>query len=531
MRFDSILILIILFSSFLLKAEPVEFKSKISNVTVYRSGVRITRDAKIKVPAGQTEIIFSNLTTQINTHSLQAHVPEGIDLVTVHYRTNFLKNIELPEKAKKINEEIAALKLDLDWSNRQYAVYTQEEKILTPKQIELNSHDKGISVQDLKDYTAYFRDRSLEIKKKLFDLSNEVRVLNTKINTLQQELNAMQSKKNQKTGEVIFLVQSNIARECDISFSYISNQAGWSPIYDLKAKDTQSPLALNLKANVYQSTGIEWKQVKMSISTGNPLLGNDRPILRPHYITFAPVYAAITRQSTMNMALEMVEDNDLSNKDTKNEMAPENLIVDTEITREYNINTRQTVPSSGLKRLVHLQHYDLDAKYKYHCVPKLDLGAFLLAEVSDWGKYNLLPGMANIFFQNTYIGQSQINSNVTSDHLLLSLGRDESIKVRRERTNYIGKKKFFGNNLIQNVEYTISVKNTKNKKVNIEILDQIPIAQHEDIKIELKETSKATFNEAIGGLKWELELSPRESKTLVFGYTQKSPRDKPLALR
>lgn len=532
MKLKSILIIITFFSTFFAKAESVEFESNISNVTVYRSGVRITRDAQINIPVGQTEIIFSNLTTQINTHSLQAYAPEGVDLVTIHYKTKTLKDIDLSEREKKINEELAKLKIDRDWINMQFSVYTEEGKILTAKPLELNPQEKGISVQDLKDYTAYYRSRSLEIKKKLFDLGNETKDLNTQVAVLQKELNEMQAQKNKQTGEVVFVVQSNVSRQCNISFSYISNQAGWVPIYDLKAKDTQSPIALNLKANVYQNTGIDWQQVKMSVSTGNPLLGNDRPILRPKYITFATANRVLALGSTTNMAYEMKkiekDEDDLS----ESMMDVENTISDTETTREYNIHSRQTVPSSSLKRLVQLKQYDIEADYKYHCVPKMDGGVFLLAEVANWGKYNLLPGTANLFFQNTYIGQSQINSNVTADKILLSLGRDESIKVQRKRTNYLGKKKkFFGNNLVQNIEYTITVKNTKNKKINIEILDQIPIAQHEEIKIELKESSKATFHKDTGGLKWELVLSPNENKELVFGYTQKSPRDKPLALR
>lgn len=514
-------------------SEPVDFDSQISNVMVYRSGVRITRDAQINIPAGQTEIVFSNLTTQINTHSLQAYVPDGVDLVTVHYKTNFLKNLELPQRAKDINTEMESLALALDWNKKQYSVYVAEEKILTAKPVELNAGDKGISVEDLMTYTAYYRQRALEIKKLLFDLGQESTKLKTRLATLKKELNEMQTKKNQKTGEVTFLVQSAVARQCDISFSYISNQAGWVPVYDLKAKDVQSQIALNLKANVYQNTGVDWKDVKLSVSTGNPLLGNDRPILRPNYITFAPIAVFDKKESlaTQNMAYKMKRKDDELAGIEQPMISGENSINDTETTREYIINQFQTVPSSGLKRLVQLHRYDLDAKFKYHAVPKINHGVFLLAEIANWGKYNLLPGTANIFFQNTYIGQSQINSTVTADTLLLSLGRDESIKIQRERTNYFEESKFLGSNEIRNIEYTISVKNTKGTKINIEILDQIPISQHEDIKIELGNSTNAVFSETLGGLKWDFELLPGSSKKLVFDYIQKSPKNASVALR
>ncbi len=531
-----IVILLACFITLYVDAAPLTFDSEISEVTVYRSGVRITRDAQINIPAGQSEVLFSNLATQINTHSLQVQVPEGVELVLAQYKTNFLKNAELPEKIKNINSEIATLQEELDWNNKQVQVYTKEEQLLVHKQVELSSFEKGLSVEDLKKYTDFYRERSLDISKKLFDFTNKNQGLQAKLTALRSELKEVQAQKNQKTGEVTFVIQSDIPRQCKLTFSFISNQAGWEPIYDLKAVDTDTPMELNLKANIYQNTGHDWENVKMSVSTGNPLASNDRPILSPQYITFGSVHkfrgqtnsgASNIYYNTMN---QMNDSAELKNGEYKESTQPAQ-ISETEITREYIIDRRQSIPSSGLKRLVQLQQYDIEAEYKYHAVPKLDGGVFLLAQVPNWGKYNLLPGTANIFFQNTYIGQSQINSNVSSKDILLSLGRDESIKIERERTNYMEETTFLGGNEIKNIEYTITVKNTKSKNVYIEVLDQIPIAQHEDIKIELEQSSKAKFDEKTGGLKWNVELSPGASKELVFKYSQKSPRNKPLAIK
>ncbi len=529
MKLKFVLILSLCLSTFWASAEVAPFKSKIAEVTVYQSGARITRTANINIPAGQTELVFSGLTTRVNPHSLQAQVPEGLDLLMVHYKTNFLVNAVLPEQVKKLNEEVESLQKELDWNKRQIAIYTQESKLLTPKSIELSSHDKGISVQDLKDFTSYYRDRSLEIQRKLFELTEEGKTLADRIRAIENELGALHNNKGQETGEVVFSVQSKVARRCEISFSYISNQAGWTSVYDLKAKDIESPLALMLKASVFQNTGVVWDQVKLSISTGNPLVNNDRPILRPRYVTFVAIaYNAPQVESYTNTRYEMAK---RENAQADQYVAPtENVTTVTGIVKEYQVNIPQTIPSSGLKRLVQLKQYDIEAEYKYHCVPKLDQGVYLLAEVANLGQYNLLPGVANIFFKNMYIGQSTINTNVANKKMLLSLGRDEAIKVQRERTNFLEEKKFLGANEIQNIEYTMTIINSKNKKIDLEVLDQVPIAQHEDIKIELKKTSNASFDEITGGLKWDIEMSPGKSKKIVFSYTLKSPRNKPIAI-
>jgi len=551
-----VLCFLVLFSATLFAAEPIETDSEIKDVMVYRTGARITRTAPITIPAGQSEVVLTGLTTQCNAHSLQVTMADGIDLISANYRMNFLQNTVIPQELVRFNEEIAALELEVDWLNQQIQVYTSEEQIMTQKQIKLTSDNKGISIADLKEYTAFYRDRTLEIKKSIIDLNTEKKTKQTRISDLRNQVRSLQADKNKKTGEVVLVVQADSPQSCEIDFSYISSQAGWEPIYDLKAKDASSPMDLNLKANIHQSTGVAWDNIQLAVSSGNPFLGNDRPILNPRYISFAPKYITIPEGYNQSGQLDGVnmrqnafrsndylaykkekaydkDDSEYLEEMTADALAKPKLadISDTEITREYNITLKQSIPSNGQRHLVALQNYEIETDYVHHSVPKLDRGAFLIAEVSNWGQYNLLPGTANIFFQNTYIGQSQINSNVTSNKILFSLGRDESIKIKRSKTENLEESSLLGFKTIKNYEYSITVKNTKSKSVSIEVLDQIPISQHEDIVIDLVKTSDADYKEKLGSLMWKLDLAPGESRELVFSYTQKTPSDQSVVIR
>ncbi|MBK8672310.1 MAG: hypothetical protein IPN93_04755, partial [Bacteroidetes bacterium] len=78
---------------------------------------------------------------------------------------------------------------------------------------------------------------------------------------------------------------------------------------------------------------------------------------------------------------------------------------------EYDIETLQDIESDGKEHIIGVQEITLPAIYNYHSVPKLDCGAFLLARITDWGKYNLLAGEATIFFDDMYIGKSYLNPN------------------------------------------------------------------------------------------------------------------------
>jgi uncharacterized protein (TIGR02231 family) len=163
---------------------------------------------------------------------------------------------------------------------------------------------------------------------------------------------------------------------------------------------------------------------------------------------------------------------------------------------------------------------------KYYAVPKLDHDSYLLAEVSAWEKLNLLPGEANIIFENTYIGKTYIDPNSTLDTLNLTLGKDKRVVVKREKVTDYSSVKFLGSNKKQIFVYDITVKNNKKEKIQMLLKDQYPVSSNKEIEAELLETSGGTVNAQTGVLTWKFELAPGESKVFRMGYSIKYPKDK-----
>lgn len=168
----------------------------------------------------------------------------------------------------------------------------------------------------------------------------------------------------------------------------------------------------------------------------------------------------------------------------------------------------------------------MPAKYSYFTAPRLDEAAFLVAKISDWSKYNLLPGNANLIIDNNFAGSSYINPNSTEDTLTLSLGRDERIVTKRERIDEEGSTSFFGSSQKRIYTYEITVRNSRKEAVAIEVKEQFPRSTEKDIEIKLLETSNAKVNEDKGELSWNLNLKAGETKKLRFSYHVKFPKDK-----
>jgi uncharacterized protein (TIGR02231 family) len=193
---------------------------------------------------------------------------------------------------------------------------------------------------------------------------------------------------------------------------------------------------------------------------------------------------------------------------------------------EYEIKIKQDIPSDGKEHIVPISNFELPATYTYHAVPKLDPHAFLLAKVTDYNQFNLLPGTTNIFFEGMYVGQTFLNPEVTGDSLILSLGRDDRITVKREMLNDFTSLKVIGTNKKVLKGYEMIIRNNKSIPVTIEVLDQVPLSQNKEIEVEIEEISGAQYLTDYGRLRWKLDIKPGETRKIRFVYSIKYPKDK-----
>jgi uncharacterized protein (TIGR02231 family) len=238
---------------------------------------------------------------------------------------------------------------------------------------------------------------------------------------------------------------------------------------------------------------------------------------------------SLEAMNMMNIPSLDYEQDSIYLTDAKDQKDQHVVVRDHQLAVEFEINLPHDIASDGKNHLVNMKSYELPATYQYHAVPKLDVAAFLLAKITNWGQYNLLTGTASIFFEDTYIGKSVINPNITSDTLLLSFGRDDQISVKREKLKDNTATKSIGQNTKETVTHKITVRNNKGMPFNIEILDHIPITRNEDIEIKLLESEGADFTESYGKLLWRLNLEPGETKEVEFSYEIKYPKGKLLS--
>ena len=517
--------------------------SKLVSVTVYRVLAKENRTANVSIPKGNSEIVISNVSMNMQEASLQVGVKGNASLLSATTRVNYFSKQEVNNDlaAKKMKDSLQEIDDEIAWLLEQKSVYTGELALLNVNN-KLGSEEEGLIPDELIELTDVYRKRAMEIKKELFELSKNERILRLKREKYQGQYNELNNKQSTPVKELVLSVYSETGGALNLKCSYLVPSAGWTPMYNIKVENTNKPVNLDYKGKIYQNTGFDWRDAKITLSTGNPTRDNNRPIMNPKFVDFtyyAPLNSydpapkkPMQMMEKSNMAMDLGRDGDGVNEPYREGIDAFDYgvnVKENDINVEFEIDITQTIPSDGKEHIVGIKTFEVPATYKYHVVPKLDPAAFLLAKITDYGKYNLLAGNANIFFEDMYVGQVAINPNTSGDTLLLSLGKDDKVVVKRTKLVDKTSSKIIGQNKKETYAWETIIRNNKTTNVEIEILDQVPISKQKEIEVELLEYDGAQYTEDYGKLLWNITLKPNESKKIKLVYSIKFPQDKTIS--
>lgn len=197
---------------------------------------------------------------------------------------------------------------------------------------------------------------------------------------------------------------------------------------------------------------------------------------------------------------------------------------------QYAIRQPQDVGSNGEEASVVLRELSIPSFFTYRAFPEFEDKAFLFAEITQWESLDLLSGEAALYIQDQYLGKTQLNTATTSDSLTIALGRDEGVQLKREAIAIEQSKSIFGNKVREERAYQITIRNTKNEPISVEVFDRLPVSRNPDVVVEAEELNGAERNEATGELKWVIQVPAMGSSQVSFRYSVKYPKGKAINL-
>lgn len=534
--------------------KPVFTQAKIESARVYNNSAELKHKTTAQLPAGTSEIVITNVANYLNESTVQIRVPKHVTVMSVQFTNAYVEEYDNNQDSpliKPVKEEIEKKEAELK------AVLNK----LSAEQGSLEILDENQSLEKTQNFSVTELAKLVDFyKSKKIELSNAIDALEKQSKELQEELMILKGKLTfnetsaEKTsqGKLIVNVMSNQAGSIPVEISYLTNQATWQPAYEMRIDKINAPIQMLYKAEVVQNTGIDWKNVKLSLTSGQANQNTIAPELNTWFVDY---YANYARQNEDAVLEELVVNSYSTTAKTmegrpnasfvqtlqgqvpglnisteQSTVADYTQINESQLNVTFDIDIPYTILSNGKQHSVSLKEVSVPATYTYLTIPKLDNNVYLVAKIKDYSQYNMLSGQANVVFDGMYVGKTYINPNSYKDELQLSLGKDPNISVDKKVVSDKSGTKMLSSKKEQSFTYEITVRN--NKKENIELLveDQIPVSKNKDIEISLTDKKGADFDEETGKLSWKINLKSNSSEKIRFGYQVKSDKNQQLYL-
>jgi uncharacterized protein (TIGR02231 family) len=512
--------------------------TQITAVTVYTDRALIVRHGTIHLTGTERQLILTNLPPTLDPESIRVSGKGQIPVKIQGVTTDRQYTIEpVIERIAELTAEID--RLETDKRHLQYQIntialqssfiYGLREKTETTFSRSLANQQIGL--EDTQNLLNFIGTKNAEYARATEDLQQQQRQIDKHIKTCQLQLRQVQTTHSKESLELRVGIEPTGAGEFQLEVVYVIDRASWTPRYDLRVNISSNTIQLNYLAEIVQTTGEDWSNVSLTLSTAKPGLGTLPPKLTPWYIDApAPVPAAPmmmmrARASSVDMDYELAapagsalsETNDSDTLAMKYDA--ETVVAD--VSQQGSVVTFQLagggdIPSDGNPHKVTILHDRYPCKLEYIAMPRLVSFAYLQAKAKNRPDgATLLPGTANIFRDDTFVGTTNLENIAPGQEFKLNLGIDEGIKIDRELIERQVDKKFIGGNRRITFAYRLTITNLLATPNHIQIEDQIPHSHNEQIKVKIIKISPQIQLGELGKLTWELDL-PANAKTEIY---------------
>jgi uncharacterized protein (TIGR02231 family) len=534
-----------------LAAPAVKAPSRIDGVTVYRSGARVSRLARVELPGGAARLVFDGLPDQLDDDSIRVEgkgtARARVFGVTVERVTSeeavagearaAEERLErLQDEDRALDDRIKAAQARLEFVRSLRSTYSEERA--------KNLAVRGVTAREWADLAGYVTGELHEGTQEVRRAEVARRELARKAAQARAELEKVQAKRGKTTKTVVVEVEAEKAGALEVALSYAVAAAGWQPVWDARLAPDAGTMELAFFGSIWQRTGEDWGEVALHVSTAQPARGLYFPQLEPRYLVRAepprPVQVARKRSSApMPSAPAMAraaapEAQEYAMDEAKVELeAPQATVEEGLLSASFTTPRRETVDGSGQARKVALARFPLKAAIVRTAAPRVEAAAFLTAKAVNETGFALLPGTAGVYVGDEFVGRAAIAATPPGGEIELAFGADDRIEIdrkllerRRESAGVISKDEIY------RYRVRIGVKNRYAAPVAVKLLDLVPVSRDEKIEVKLLEgTTAATREDAERpGVKvWELSLAAREEKVVELRYEVRYPRGFPIA--
>lgn len=540
MKSKILVFFIILFCNEIFAQKTIYSKAKVQSVNVYRNSAELNNIAEFSIPKGTSEVVIGNVSERINKKSIQISMNSSkITILSTQFTNNYaykfdIKNNNSPE-LKKINDSIKVLEKQITREKITYEANKKTIELLDKNQLVLIGSNSS-NVAQLSQLVQFYKQKRIELSNTGTKINVKINLLNKKLKSLRQRMISHQAGDEEKfaRGVLVLKVSSTLDINVKLGIRYLAYGTTWNPFYEIKGNSIKEPLHVNFKAIIKQNTGVDWKNVKLALINGTSSRNSTAPTLYPWFLNAYDNSVNTQNNRVKKSRKFQVQKKMMSNivmdevEETEEVYTEESVgfqIQANQLNISYNVDMPYTILSDSEENIVNLYNQKIKADYNYFTAPNSNRSAFLIAKVNDFSKYGLVSAKANIIFENMYIGETYINPDTTNDELVITLGDDPRITIKREDIKEKSGRKFLSGNQEKTIVYDLIVRNNKKEAIAIEVKDRFPISNNKSVEVELLKINGAKKEVEKGFLTWDLKIRPRETKKIRVSYKITYPKN------
>lgn len=520
------------------KERVAQVTSRVAGVTVYPRRAQVRRVAELEVPAGSHRLVFPRLPEELRAESVRVSaegvsgaVLYGFDLRSVLLGSPPRKEVEglekrlqdLKDQQRSLNDQRAVHKRHLDT-----VVETAKR---APEGLAGQLSKGKAQLATWRELLIFMEQRQAAQSKSIQAIDSRLRDVSKALKRVRADLQKLKGFRQQAFQQVEVLVETPRPGKLTVELEYAIEDAGWSPAHDARLDVNGKALEWRTYGVVKQSTGENWTDVAMTLSTARPALRSSPPVLPEWFIhPFTPeVYypaaprARAPRKSLAPAPRAMLDEEVASGapvQEARVSVSNQGTSVALKVPR------RVTIPSDGEPHQIPIGPLTMAAQTEYRAVPKLSADVYLEVSADHPGPWPLLPGPVKAFVGKDYIGTQRLNSEVpVSKRFSLPMGVDRGFSLKRLRLG----KQMGTSGLVQKRKYAeyryeVTIVNHKPAAHVVRIVEPLPQVITADIGVVVEPGPLAPIKDLHPGqMGWRLNLAAGEKKAWTWGYKVEWP--------
>lgn len=516
----------------------IELAGKVTAVTVYSEQARVTVKAETALESGAQRLIVGDLPLSLSEGSVRAGGKgtakvqiHGVDVRRRHYEQTPAANVrDLEARIDELEDELKAV---ID----EQEVLEAQGRYLDGLRGASEQFARGLalgrtSVEEQGKISQFLQDQDKALRGSTRELDRQKRDLDRALEKARRDLDQVSAARPRERNEVVIDIETLAPGQFEAELVYNVRRASWKPLYDVRLVESDEGNALEIQglAQITQSSGQDWLDVEVQVSTARTELSRRLPDLRPWYVDVyqPPVPRAAPARMGKAAAPQALMASDFSAAQAESVAAPAMARAKAEeegATVTFRITNNVDIPSDGSPHKTALFESRLPVEINYIAIPKQTDAVFRKMQATNEGSVPLLAGAAQLFVGERFIGTSQIDHIAPGDAIEMMLGVEERITIKRELVRReVDKARLRDKRQIQ-YGYEIAIKSLMPGTVNVEVKDHMPVSRHEDIKIKLLScTPEPVEQDELNRFEWQLAVGSGHETKVLYQYQVEHPR-------